>query len=161
VNGTPLPTHLGNHQGLIAPPQGSPTNAIVAHDHGVQMTVGDVDTAAMGYDPTTYLTTFDYGTASTLPDGRLALAMWARAGMGATRQLAHAVPAAARCTPESVFLSRCACACVPVGKVLTAGFTAMGKLAGNGPNIQLWLRRDCPHCQRCRGGSASTARWSG
>lgn len=24
----------------------------------------------MGYDPTTYLTTFDYGTASTLPDGR-------------------------------------------------------------------------------------------
>jgi FtsP/CotA-like multicopper oxidase with cupredoxin domain len=38
--------------------------------HGPAMTVGDVDTEAMGYDPSVYLTTFDYGIASQLPDGR-------------------------------------------------------------------------------------------
>jgi FtsP/CotA-like multicopper oxidase with cupredoxin domain len=34
------------------------------------MTIGDVDTAAMGYDPSAFLTAFDYGTATRQPDGR-------------------------------------------------------------------------------------------
>jgi FtsP/CotA-like multicopper oxidase with cupredoxin domain len=38
--------------------------------HEGAMTVGDVDTDAMGYDPSVYLTAFDYGRVSTLSDGR-------------------------------------------------------------------------------------------
>ena len=38
--------------------------------HGDMMTVGLVDHAANGFDPTPLLTTWDTGTTSTLPDGR-------------------------------------------------------------------------------------------
>lgn len=37
-------------------------------DHGGNLVVGDVDLSV--FDPTAYLTHFDYGTTSTLPDGR-------------------------------------------------------------------------------------------
>jgi len=33
-------------------------------------TVGEVDTIAMGFDPSAFLTAFDYGSVSRLPDGR-------------------------------------------------------------------------------------------
>jgi FtsP/CotA-like multicopper oxidase with cupredoxin domain len=38
--------------------------------HGGNIAVGDVDLARLGFDPTTYLTTFDRGEVSTVPDGR-------------------------------------------------------------------------------------------
>src|SRR5688572_32879332 len=37
-------------------------------DHGGNLVVGDVDLSV--FDPTAYLTNFDYGKVSTLPDGR-------------------------------------------------------------------------------------------
>ena len=37
-------------------------------DHGGNLVVGDVDLSV--FDPTAYMTSFDYGTTSTLPDGR-------------------------------------------------------------------------------------------
>ena len=37
-------------------------------DHGGNLVVGDVDLSL--FDPTAYLTRFDYGKVSTLPDGR-------------------------------------------------------------------------------------------
>lgn len=40
------------------------------HADAMPLAIGEVDTAAMGYDPSVFLTTFDYGQASTLPDGR-------------------------------------------------------------------------------------------
>jgi len=40
------------------------------HHAGLSMTVGDVDTAAMGFDPSAFLTTFDYGQTSQLPNGQ-------------------------------------------------------------------------------------------
>lgn len=36
---------------------------------GPSMTVGDVDTARMNYDPSVFLRTFDYGESSTMADG--------------------------------------------------------------------------------------------
>lgn len=38
--------------------------------HGAMITVGDVDDARNGFDPTAMLTDWDTGTVSTLPDGR-------------------------------------------------------------------------------------------
>jgi hypothetical protein len=39
--------------------------------HGGNMTTGDVDTTSPGaFDPTKYLTDFDYGKVSTLPNGQ-------------------------------------------------------------------------------------------
>ena len=38
--------------------------------HGAMMTVGEVDSAVNGFDPTEMLTDWDTGTVSTLPDGR-------------------------------------------------------------------------------------------
>ncbi|MCW5711755.1 multicopper oxidase domain-containing protein [Shinella sumterensis] len=38
--------------------------------HGAMITVGDVDDARNGFDPTAMLTDWDLGTLSTLPDGR-------------------------------------------------------------------------------------------
>ncbi|MGH2405041.1 MAG: multicopper oxidase domain-containing protein, partial [bacterium] len=38
--------------------------------HGGNMTVGDVDTKRMGYDPSTFVTRFDRGRVSRLPNGR-------------------------------------------------------------------------------------------
>jgi manganese oxidase len=41
------------------------------HNHGgLSMTVGDVDTAAMGFDPSSFVTTFDYGETSEMPNGQ-------------------------------------------------------------------------------------------
>jgi FtsP/CotA-like multicopper oxidase with cupredoxin domain len=37
--------------------------------HSLSSTVGDVDTAAMSFDPSAFLTTFDYGEATTMQDG--------------------------------------------------------------------------------------------
>lgn len=48
-------SHTGNH---------------AATPHGPAMTVGDVNTAAMGYDPSEFLTAFDYGTISVGADGQ-------------------------------------------------------------------------------------------
>jgi FtsP/CotA-like multicopper oxidase with cupredoxin domain len=47
-------------------------HAMTQHDHDMaMMTVGDVDTAAMGYDPSAFVTTFHYGDkVSTLPNGQ-------------------------------------------------------------------------------------------
>src|SRR4051794_19072509 len=68
---------------VLAPPHGHAEDAHAHHPsaaattadahlgaHGLSMTVGEVDTAAMGYDPSTFISAFDYGVASTLPDGR-------------------------------------------------------------------------------------------
>ena len=41
-----------------------------AGEHGSAMTVGDVDTAAMGFDPSEFLTDFNYGSASQLENGQ-------------------------------------------------------------------------------------------
>jgi hypothetical protein len=38
--------------------------------HSLSMTVGDVGPDAIGIDPMEFLTTFDYGTVSTLPNGQ-------------------------------------------------------------------------------------------
>ena len=38
--------------------------------HGAMITVGEVDDARNGFDPTAMLTDWDTGTVSTLPDGR-------------------------------------------------------------------------------------------
>lgn len=45
---------------------------VLAHRaaHGAMITVGDVDNACNGFDPTAILTGWDTGTLSTLPDGR-------------------------------------------------------------------------------------------
>src|SRR5438445_1267351 len=48
-----------------------PTGHEAGHDaqHGGNMAVGEVDLSR--FDPSAYLTHFDYGTTSTLPDGRV------------------------------------------------------------------------------------------
>ncbi|MGH2395956.1 MAG: twin-arginine translocation signal domain-containing protein, partial [bacterium] len=38
--------------------------------HGGNITVGEVDVARMGYDPVQFLTHFDYGKVSKLPNGQ-------------------------------------------------------------------------------------------
>ena len=61
---TPTPTPTPDHYG--AGHEGMDHSA-----HGGNMTTGDVDTTAPGaFDPMKYLTEFDYGTASTLPNGQ-------------------------------------------------------------------------------------------
>jgi len=57
---------IGQGRRLDAAPGHLPS----AHDHLAQATVGDVGADAIGIDPTEFLTTFDYGKTSTLPDGR-------------------------------------------------------------------------------------------
>jgi manganese oxidase len=49
-------------------PAAAPGDAHAAH--GQTMTIGDVDTAAMAYDPSQFVTSFDYGAVSTLPNGQ-------------------------------------------------------------------------------------------
>src|SRR5687767_2344962 len=51
------------HAGHIASTAGG-------HSHGGMTTVGDVDPARNGFDPTAMLTDWDGGTVSRLPDGR-------------------------------------------------------------------------------------------
>jgi FtsP/CotA-like multicopper oxidase with cupredoxin domain len=51
---TPEPTHAGHE---------------TAEGHSPNMAVGDVDLERLGWDPSDYLTTFDYGEATTMQDG--------------------------------------------------------------------------------------------
>ena len=51
----------------VQPAARSPT---IAHAHGAMITVGDVDNARNGFDPTAMLTDWETGSVSTLPDGR-------------------------------------------------------------------------------------------
>src|SRR5688572_13757629 len=49
----------------------APAKSENEHDaHATSMTVGDVGPDAIGIDPMLYLTTFDYGRESTLPNGQ-------------------------------------------------------------------------------------------
>lgn len=49
----------------------TPTPGEELHEgHSLSSTVGDVDVERMGFDPTEFLTTFDYGQTSTMTDGR-------------------------------------------------------------------------------------------
>lgn len=65
-------TTLGKiRTGLAAPPPQEPTGSELAHaDHGAAGTVGQVNHAANGFDPTALLTDFDYGRVSTLENGQ-------------------------------------------------------------------------------------------
>jgi FtsP/CotA-like multicopper oxidase with cupredoxin domain len=48
----------------------APRSEHARHPHLAQATVGDVGPNAIGIDPTEFLTTFDYGDTTRLPDGR-------------------------------------------------------------------------------------------
>ncbi len=67
----PPPDHT-DHAALPANRRaGAQVQQAEAHDHGAgMMSVGEVDTEAMGYDPSTYVTQFNYGRVSQMPDGR-------------------------------------------------------------------------------------------
>lgn len=62
------------HAGHTGHPAAAPAvgNNAPAHTnaHGAMLTVGDVDNATNGFDPTALLTDWDIGTLSTLPGGR-------------------------------------------------------------------------------------------
>jgi FtsP/CotA-like multicopper oxidase with cupredoxin domain len=56
----------------VTTPRVTPSAHTSSHEaaHRGNLTVGDVDIKRLGFDPLTYLTRFDTGTVSTLPDGR-------------------------------------------------------------------------------------------
>jgi FtsP/CotA-like multicopper oxidase with cupredoxin domain len=54
----------GQLHGAAAPTYPTPIQ------HGGNVTVGEVDVARMGYDPVQFISHFDYGKVSTLPNGR-------------------------------------------------------------------------------------------
>jgi FtsP/CotA-like multicopper oxidase with cupredoxin domain len=54
----------------ITPPTYSDSGGIDHGMHGDNLTVSDVDTTPPNFDPMKYLTTFDYGRVSTLPNGQ-------------------------------------------------------------------------------------------
>ncbi|MBK1870298.1 multicopper oxidase domain-containing protein [Aestuariivirga sp. YIM B02566] len=60
------------HQGHQAPASGTSTYDATNHmnAHGEMITIGDVDPARNGFDPTAMLTDWETGEVSTLPDGR-------------------------------------------------------------------------------------------
>lgn len=60
------------HQGHQMPATGSASYESGGHmsAHGEMITVGDVDSARNGFDPTAMLTQWETGEVSTLPDGR-------------------------------------------------------------------------------------------
>lgn len=60
----PPPGHPMDQPAQMQPPPGSD------HAHAMSMTVGEVDHARNGFNPTDILTDFDYGRVSTLADGR-------------------------------------------------------------------------------------------
>ena len=73
LTGGALVTRRATGQTELETAQGEPAGSGhgTAHDnHMIQSTVGAVGPDAIGIDPMTYLTTFDYGKASRLPDGR-------------------------------------------------------------------------------------------
>jgi FtsP/CotA-like multicopper oxidase with cupredoxin domain len=55
----------------ITPPTYSDSGGIDHGMHGDNLTVGDVDTTPPNFDPMKYLTTFDYGKVSKLPNGQM------------------------------------------------------------------------------------------
>ncbi|WP_043610779.1 multicopper oxidase domain-containing protein, partial [Ensifer sp. ZNC0028] len=59
-----------SHVGHAAPSAAAGQEPMPAMGHGAMMTVGEVDSAVNGFDPTDMLTDWDTGTISTLPDGR-------------------------------------------------------------------------------------------
>lgn len=59
-----------SHVGHAAPSGAAGQEPMLAMGHGAMMTVGEVDSAVNGFDPTEMLTDWDTGTVSTLPDGR-------------------------------------------------------------------------------------------
>jgi manganese oxidase len=66
------PAHAGGHGALPRPggDGGDRARQATGHEHGGMTAVGEVDTAAMGYDPSVFVSSFNYGTASTLPNGQ-------------------------------------------------------------------------------------------
>jgi FtsP/CotA-like multicopper oxidase with cupredoxin domain len=54
--------------GAAGGPHRGQVHDMLGLDHGGNLVVGDVDLSL--FDPTAYLTTFDYGKVSTMPDGR-------------------------------------------------------------------------------------------
>lgn len=58
------------HGGHVSHGNRQSSTAHEPESHSVSMTVGEVGPGAIGIDPMAYLTTFDYGTASTLSDGQ-------------------------------------------------------------------------------------------
>ena len=76
---TPEPTHAGHE---------------TAEGHSPNMAVGDVDIEGLGWDPSDYLTTFDYGAATTMQDDKM-MAM-GRLAAGLAHELNNPASAAAR-----------------------------------------------------------------
>ncbi|MBX9457377.1 MAG: multicopper oxidase domain-containing protein [Rhizobium sp.] len=72
VSGTALGQSNPAHEGHAMPVDKSAAVPQASHmqAHGSMITVGDVDSARNGFDPTAMLTDWDPGTTSSLPDGR-------------------------------------------------------------------------------------------
>lgn len=65
---SPSASHAGHGMAATAPTTASAPPHLAAH--GAMMTVGEVDNARNGFDPTALLTDWDTGITSILPDGR-------------------------------------------------------------------------------------------
>ncbi len=64
-------SHHGHAGASVTTPQPAAFHDETTMDaHGQSMTVGEVGPDAIGIDPMAFLTTFDYGATSTLPDGQ-------------------------------------------------------------------------------------------
>ncbi len=64
--------HAGHGDGEDKQPPATSHEGDGQHDgHAVSMAVGEVGPNAIGIDPMAFLTTFDYGTVSTLPNGQV------------------------------------------------------------------------------------------
>jgi FtsP/CotA-like multicopper oxidase with cupredoxin domain len=70
ADGALMSSAAAAEQAAPSPASGAEAAAHAAHGHGAMMTVGEVDSAANGFDPTAMLTDWETGTVSTLPDGR-------------------------------------------------------------------------------------------
>jgi manganese oxidase len=61
---------MGNSGGVVrAQTEGNPLETANHPGHSPSSTVGDVDVARMGFDPSVLVSTFDYGEATTMADG--------------------------------------------------------------------------------------------
>lgn len=63
-------THLPPASGAAPSGGHDHTTVTTMPGHSANATVGDVDTKRMGYDPSVFISTFDRGKVSALPDGR-------------------------------------------------------------------------------------------
>lgn len=63
-------SHPGGHGLAMTVDRNAPPVTAHRAAHGAMITVGDVDTARNGFDPTAILTDWDTGNVSNLPDGR-------------------------------------------------------------------------------------------